>query len=259
MHSSPVPPPSPASVHLSTLYKKWDAACVQSCLCAALSCGLAVPCCDRAGVAQGQGELTPATPLGSFTAGCEGVLGAQGGSGRWVQPGANRVPSRVVDAKPRNLPALPGRRERALFKALRTSLVLPFLCREGEGCCLWRFSMVLLNQVDRFWLLLSLCWFSFFFFFFLFPLNIPSIFSLRLKDQRAREPALPIMNGLLALLAYASVMWCLCSAEREKKNTPLLENTCHSIAFTGSCSEGYYLAHCVLRIPLPLGVLCWGK
>lgn len=59
----------------------------------------------------------------------------------------------------------------------------------------------------------------FFCFFFLFPLNIPSIFSLWLKDQRAREPALPIMNELLVLLAYASVMWCLCSAERIKTNS----------------------------------------
>lgn len=39
---------------------------------------------------------------------------------------------------------------------------------QGKGRMLpWRLSMVLLNQADRFWLLLSLCWF-FFLFFFLF-------------------------------------------------------------------------------------------
>lgn len=50
-------------------------------------------------------------------------------------------------------PALPprgGRDGQALFKTLRTAIVLPFLCGEGEGCCLWRFSMALLNQADRF-------------------------------------------------------------------------------------------------------------
>lgn len=155
MYSNPPPRPH-ASIH--PLQK------VGCCLCAALSCGLAVPCCDKAGVAEGQGELTPATPSGSFTAGCEGVLGVRGGAGQWVLAGATRVPSRVVDVKPQNLPALPGRTGPS--QSLRTSLVLPFLCRGGEGWCVWRFSMVLLNQADRFWLLLSLCWFSFVFSFF---------------------------------------------------------------------------------------------
>lgn len=111
---------------------------------------------------RGTGRVNPCHPLGSFTAECEGVLGVRGGAGQWVLAGATRVPSRVVDVKPQNLPALPGRTGPS--QSLRTSLVLPFLCKEGGGCCLWRFSMVLLNQADRFWLLLSLCWFSFLFF-----------------------------------------------------------------------------------------------
>lgn len=83
----------------------------------------------------------------------------------------------------------------------------------------------------------------FFFSFFLFPLNIPSVFSLWLKDQRAREPALLIVNELLVLLACASITWCLCSGRGRKKKTKtnhfwkILVTQDNPTCFTGSCSR----------------------
>lgn len=110
----------------------------------------AVPCCDKAEAGAGMAELTPARLGGRCV-----TLGSFHGLGVRSGPGPAGVPRRVVaggcgevvDAE--TLRRLPGQGETALFKTLRTAIVLPFLCRGGEGCCLWRFSMVLLNQSDR--------------------------------------------------------------------------------------------------------------
>lgn len=73
--------------------------------------------------------------------------------------------------------------------------------------------------------------------FFLFPLHIPGIFSLWLKDQRAREPALPLVNELLLLLYYASIMWCLCSVGKKKNFWKILGVQDSPVCFTGSCTR----------------------
>lgn len=96
----------------------------------------------------------------------------------------------------------------ALFKSPRTAIVLSFWCREGcyaaFGRSQWH-SLIRQTGCDSF------CHCSFFLPSLFSPLNIPGIFSLWLKDQRAGEPPLPLMNELLVLLYYASIMWCLCS------------------------------------------------
>lgn len=67
---------------------------------------------------------------------------------------------------PETLCCLPGRVRRALSN--HENCNCSPLSVQGKGRMLpWRLSMVLLNQADRFWLLLFLCWF-FFPFFFLF-------------------------------------------------------------------------------------------
>lgn len=102
----------------------------------------------------------------------------------------------------------------ALFKSPRTAIVLSFWCREGCYAAFGRpqwHSLIRQTGCDSF------CHCSFFLPSLFSPLNIPGIFSLWLKDQRAGEPPLPLMNELLVLLYYASIMWCLCSGGGGRK------------------------------------------
>lgn len=98
---------------------------------------LAHPWCDKAeaGVAEGLGEFTPAPSL-SLTE----KRGRHRGGAQCGLEAARRVTM--------PLPSWGG--GVLLFKTLRAAIVLPFRCWEGEGCCLWNFSMALLNQADRF-------------------------------------------------------------------------------------------------------------
>lgn len=102
---------------------------------------LAHPWCDNAeaGVAEGLGEFTPAPSL-SLTEKRGRLLALERRCS--VRFGGS---SESYDVP---LPSWGG--GGVLFKTLRAAIVLPFRCWEGEGCCLWNFSMALLNQADRF-------------------------------------------------------------------------------------------------------------
>ena len=196
MHSSPRPPPP--CIYTSFTKSRMLPVCRVP-FVLPLSFSLAVPCCDKAeavaGMADGHGELSPACSLPALSALREGVrpwapfvAWMWGGSQWWVLPGASL--GSPVDVERWNAPLpFPGSERQALFKTLRTAIVLPFLCREGEGCCLWRFSMAILNQADRFWLLLSVC--RFFLFFFSFPTKHPKHFqplAQRSESERTSSP-----------------------------------------------------------------------
>lgn len=131
MHSSPVLPPLPCICMSFTKSRMLPVCRVPFVM--PLSCSLAVPCCDKAeavaGMAEGNSQLTPARGLGlrgrcvpraPFVCGCEEVL-----SGGCCQEPAWVLP-RMVDVEGWNAPPpSPGRERWALFKILRTAIVLP--------------------------------------------------------------------------------------------------------------------------------------
>lgn len=140
-------------------------------VCRPLCCLWALAClsrCDKAEavavVAGGHRELTPArrlglagrwVPLGSSLPGHEEILG--GGCcqkpardlSRWMWSGGCGALKRLA--------AFPGRGRWAPFKTLNLQLSSSSVWGGGR-----RFSKALLNQADRLWLLLSLCWCVFF-------------------------------------------------------------------------------------------------
>lgn len=149
---------------------QWDARVCRVPFVLPLSFSLAV-----AGTGRAQGQPCPLSEEGVCPRAPAPLTACGwGGAGSCQEPaGSSR---RWWMWSPETLRCLPGRERRALSNPENCNCSP--LSVQGKGRMLpWRLSMALLNQADRFWLLLSLCWFFFLFFFFSFPTQHPKHFQ----------------------------------------------------------------------------------
>lgn len=156
-------------------------------------------CCHRAsawlspvgrGTAEGTGIALPAVwgrcaPPGSCSSPCLRVRRS------WELPAAGRGPPADGGCGARKCFAASRGERDGPFHTLRTAIVLPFLCRGREGCCLGDYKWhSLINQTGFHSFCPSAGFFVVFFFFFSssFPIKHPKAFSASGLKIRGRSP-----------------------------------------------------------------------
>lgn len=96
----------------------------------------------------------------------------------WELPGSSRGPPADVGCGTRKHFAVSRGGRDGPFQTLRTAIVLPFLCREREGCCLGDYQWCsLINQTGFDFFYPSAVFSLFFFLFFSFPTKHPKHFQ----------------------------------------------------------------------------------